>query len=95
MDPLRRPEIRLLRPAGKLTTMPAKMMSEMPLPMPRSEICSPSHMTKTVPVVRVRTVSSLKPQPGLMTTDAPAGVFRASRKMAMPKAWMRQMTIVP
>ena len=63
----------LSSPLGKLTTMPAKMMSEMPLPMPRSEICSPSHMTKTVPVVRVSTVSSLKPQPGLSTIGAPAG----------------------
>ena len=26
------------------TTMPAKMISDMPLPMPRSVICSPSHM---------------------------------------------------
>ena len=84
-----------ISPLGKLTTMPAKMMSEMPLPMPRSEICSPSHMTKTVPVVRVRTVRSLKPQPGLSTIGAPAGVRMASRKMAMPKAWMRQMPIVP
>ena len=39
-------------------TMPAKMMSEMPLPMPRSVICSPSHMMKAVPVVSVSMVSS-------------------------------------
>ena len=32
--------------------MPAKMISDMPLPMPRSVICSPSHMMKAVPVVR-------------------------------------------
>ncbi len=64
MSPVLRPEIMLMRPLGKSTTMPAKMMSEMPLPMPRSEICSPSHMTKTVPVVRVRRVSRMKPQPG-------------------------------
>jgi len=29
------------------------MINEMPLPIPRSEICSPSHMMKAVPVVRV------------------------------------------
>ena len=29
--------------------MPAKMMSEMPLPMPRAVICSPSHMRNMVP----------------------------------------------
>ncbi len=39
-------------PAGSPATMPPKMISEMPLPMPRSVICSPSHMTSTVPAVR-------------------------------------------
>ena len=43
--------------------MPAKMISEMPLPMPRSEICSPSHMMKAVPVVSVSTVMIGKPSP--------------------------------
>ena len=50
------------RAAGS-TTMPAKMISEMPLPMPRSEICSPSHMMKAVPVVSVSTVMIGKPMP--------------------------------
>ena len=45
--------------------MPAKMMSDMPLPMPRSVICSPSHMMNAVPVVSVSTVIRRKPQPGL------------------------------
>ena len=31
--------------------MPMKMMSEIPLPMPCSVICSPSHMTSVVPAV--------------------------------------------
>ncbi len=47
--------------------MPAKMMRLIPLPIPRSVICSPSHMMKAVPVVRVSTVMSLKPQPGCST----------------------------
>ena len=51
-------------------TMPAKMMSEMPLPMPRSVICSPSHMMKAVPVVSVIIVMKRKPQPGWVTTCA-------------------------
>ena len=51
--------------AGKLTTIPAKMMSDMPLPMPRSVICSPSHMMNAVPVVSVSTVMRRKHQPGL------------------------------
>ena len=47
--------------------MPAKMSRLIPLPMPRSVICSPSHMMKAVPVVRVSTVMSLKPIPGCST----------------------------
>ena len=51
--------------SGMPLTMPAKMISEMPLPMPRSVICSPSHMRRPVPVVSVMIVISRKPQPGL------------------------------
>ena len=49
---------------GRRTTMPAKMMSEIPLPMPFSEICSPIHMISAVPAVRVSIVSRRNPQPG-------------------------------
>ena len=76
--------------------MPAKMISEMPLPMPRSLICSPSHMTKAVPVVSVSTVSS---------AEAPAGVGHqrarrrasscVSSKMAMPVPWTIEISTVP
>jgi hypothetical protein len=52
--------------------MPAKMMSEMPLPMPRSVICSPSHMMKAVPAVREMTVSRRKPSPGVDDAHAAA-----------------------
>ena len=51
--------------SGSPTTMPAKISSDMPLPMPRSVICSPSHMMNIVPVVSVSTHISRKPQPGL------------------------------
>ena len=51
--------------AGKPATMPEKISSDMPLPMPRSVICSPSHMMNIVPVVRVRMHIRRKPQPGL------------------------------
>ena len=54
--------------------MPAKMMSEMPLPMPRSEICSPSHMTSAVPAVSVSTVRRRNPQPGRGTIASPFGL---------------------
>ena len=49
---------------GRPTTMPAKMINDIPLPTPRSVICSPSHMMKPVPVVSVRTVMRRNDQPG-------------------------------
>ena len=49
---------------GSCATIPAKMMSDIPLPMPRSVICSPSHMMNVVPAVSVSTVIRRKPQPG-------------------------------
>ena len=49
--------------------MPTKMISDIPLPMPRSVICSPSHMMKAEPVVSVRIVIRIKPMPGLKTSD--------------------------
>ena len=49
---------------GMLATMPAKMMSEMPLPMPREVICSPSHIRNIVPPVSVTTAVKRKNQPG-------------------------------
>ena len=52
---------------GKSATMPAKMISEMPLPMPRSVICSPSHMTNAVPVVSVRI--AMRTNPSLPASD--------------------------
>ena len=50
-------------PRGRPATMPAKISRLMPLPMPRSVICSPSHMMKAVPVVSVSTVKRMKPGP--------------------------------
>ena len=65
--------------------MPQKMISEMPLPIPRSVICSPSHMTSTEPAVKVIIVTSRKCQPGLSTMGEPAGLVIFSRPTAMPK----------
>ena len=41
---------------GSRATIPAMMISEMPLPIPRSVICSPIHITNIVPAVTVSTV---------------------------------------
>ena len=56
--------------------MPAKMISDMPLPMPRSVICSPSHMMKAVPVVSESMVIRMKPKPGI-DDDTPAMALQA------------------
>ena len=80
---------------GKPTTIPAKMMRLIPLPMPRSVICSPSHMMKAVPVVSVSTVMILKLQPGFSTIlNWLARVIR-SRYTAMPKDWITESSTVP
>ena len=57
--------------AGRFTTIPAKMISDMPLPIPRSVICSPNHMMKQVPVVRVSSTMARNPQPGSSTSGNP------------------------
>jgi preprotein translocase subunit SecY len=87
-------------PSGMSATMPAKMMSEMPLPMPRSVICSPSHIRNAVPVVRERTVSSRKLQPGSVTTSPPVKPPppprpKPSSQVAMKKPWTIDSPMVP
>ena len=64
--------------------MPAKISSDMPLPTPRSVICSPSHMMKTLPVVSVNMVISTKPTPGLLTKAVPPLIVWRSSVIAMP-----------
>ena len=58
--------------------MPTKMISEMPLPMPRAVICSPSHIRNSVPPTMVITVTARKNMPG-STTAEPDGPVIASR----------------
>ena len=43
-------------PCGKRATIDAKIISEMPLPMPRWVISSPIHMSSTVPAVSEITI---------------------------------------
>ena len=67
---------------GRPATMPAKMMIEMPLPRPRSVICSPSHIRNMVPVTSDTTVMKRNPGPGSSTSPG-----CASSATAMPTAW--------
>ena len=50
-------ELRMLpNEDGKPAAIEVKMSSDMPLPTPRSVICSPSHMMRPVPAVIVTTM---------------------------------------
>ena len=43
---------------GKRETIPANRITEMPLPMPNSVICSPSHIRNAEPAVKDRTITT-------------------------------------
>ena len=74
---------------GNCATIPDKMMSEMPLPMPRDVICSPSHIRNMVPPASVMVVDIRKKMPGLLTT-----LPVPSRPTPMPYAWNAASTTV-
>jgi len=61
----------LPKEAGRPATIPAKIIIDIPLPIPFSLICSPSHIKNRVPVVSVTTVTKLKVKPGLVTKAKP------------------------
>ena len=50
---------------GISATIPEKIISDIPLPIPLCVICSPNHIKKTVPATIVVTVDILKKKPGL------------------------------
>ena len=56
---------------GRPATIPVKIKSDIPLPMPRAVICSPNHMMKMEPVVNVNTVVKMNIGPGLVTSGGP------------------------
>ena len=55
------PWTQALMPAGADVRIEAKMSSEIPLPMPRFVISSPSHIRSVVPAVSVTTISTRRP----------------------------------
>ena len=64
---------------GRRATMPAKMISDEPLPTPREVICSPSQTRNIVPPVSVTMVDMRNSRPGSLTIPG-----RPSRPIAMP-----------
>ena len=75
---------------GSPATIPAKMMMEIPLPRPRSVICSPSHIRNIVPVTRLTAQVKRNMKPGARTS--PAWLSRAT---AIPTAWKNPSSSVP
>ncbi len=64
--------------SGQIRSMIEKKMSRLiPFPIPRSVICSPSHMMKTPPVVSVSTVVIRKPHPACATAPGSCSVNSA------------------
>ena len=61
--------------------MPVKISSDMPLPMPRSVICSPSHMMNAVPAVSVITHSGRNSPLVIVTIVSPVAVLVSVRPM--------------
>ena len=55
---------------GISATIPAKIINEIPFPIPLCVICSPNHIKKIVPATIVVTVETLKKTPGLITRFA-------------------------
>ena len=77
--------IRPPMPRGRPATMPVKISRLMPLPMPRSVICSPSHMMNAVPAVSVITVIRMKPAPGFSTTPCLVRMAAMPRDCSAPR----------
>ena len=60
-----------LMPPGRPATIEAKIISEMPLPMPRWVISSPIHMTRIEPAVRHSTTRMTVPALKVSNTGVP------------------------
>ncbi len=68
-----------------------KISSDMPLPMPRSVISSPSHMITAVPAVIVMTMTRKVSVPLLCSSGfwQPASRLPERARATMPVAWSR------
>ena len=74
---------------GNPATMPPRMIIEMPLPTPRSVICSPSHMRNIAPVVMVMVATNRNCQPGDITMPC------CCRPLAATNDWNSARPSVP
>ena len=65
---------------GSLAMMPAKMIREIPLPMPLSLIISPSHIRNAVPAVSTMTMTMMEKTSVLISACR-------NRPIVTPMAW--------
>ncbi len=71
IEPLRPPSNRFVAKLGNWATIPAMMISETPLPIPRLVICSPSQRRNIVPPTRLMTAPMRNITPGWTTACRP------------------------
>ena len=71
IEPERPPSNRLPMNTGICATIPAMMISDTPLPIPRAVICSPIHSRNIVPPTRLITAPTRNSMPGMTTAASP------------------------
>ena len=77
--------------AGSRDTTDEKIRIDMPLPMPRWVMSSPSHMIMAVPAVRVVTIRSTRAAPKWGMRSMPFRALDDPRKL--PPPWWRANTM--
>ena len=78
------------RALGISATIPAKIINEIPLPIPLWVICSPSHIKNIVPATIVETAVITKNIPGLITKSG-----EDCRPIVKPYPWIVANKTVP
>ena len=81
--PVRPPSNNCARADGSWATIPAMMISDTPLPMPRLVICSPIHIRNKVPPTRLIVAATRNIMPGSTTALIAWLAPRPSRPTAM------------
>tara|TARA_B100001142_G_C14304149_1_gene644113 strand:+ start:1686 stop:1904 length:219 start_codon:yes stop_codon:yes gene_type:complete len=70
------------------------IMRDIPLPIPRSVILSPSHISKIVPVIKQIVPVKINEKPGFITTDWPADDIEGRNTATIPYACIADMRTV-
>jgi hypothetical protein len=80
-------------PFGMPDAIDAKIISEIPLPMPRWVISSPSHIRSTQPAVSVMTITKTRPNVKFSTTSVPP-VENVRNRNTYPIDWPKASATV-